>query len=135
VVGASNAINVALSLTTNQLSEVVVTGTGVATSKAKLGIDVSSVSGKNLASSPQNSVDQALAGKVPGAQISSVDGTPGARTNIVLRGINTIQGGTSPMILVDGVESRTTDLSLLDLSTVDRIEVVQGAAASTIYGA
>ncbi len=135
MVGASNAINVALSLTTNQLSEVVVTGTGVATSKAKLGIDVSSVSGKNLASSPQNSVDQALAGKVPGAQISSVDGTPGARTNIVLRGINTIQGGTSPMILVDGVESRTTDLSLLDLSTVDRIEVVQGAAASTIYGA
>lgn len=134
-VGASSTINIALSITTNQLSEVVVTGTGVATSKSKLGIDVSSVAGKNLASNPQASVDQALVGKIPGAQIASVDGTPGARTNIVLRGINTIQGGTSPMILVDGVESRTTDISLLDLSTVDRIEVVQGAAASTIYGA
>ncbi|RYY27225.1 MAG: SusC/RagA family TonB-linked outer membrane protein, partial [Sphingobacteriaceae bacterium] len=69
------------------------------------------------------------------AQISSVDGTPGARANIVLRGINTIQRGTSPMILVDGVESGATDLSLLDLSNVDHIEVVQGAASSTIYGA
>lgn len=39
------------------------------------------------------------------------------------------------MILVDGVESGATDISLLDLSNVDHIEVVQGAASSTIYGA
>jgi TonB-linked SusC/RagA family outer membrane protein len=117
------------------LSEVVVTGSGVATSKTKLGIAVEAVSGKGLAQTPQASIDQGLVGKVPGAQISAVDGTPGARTNILLRGINTIQGGTSPMILVDGVESRVTDISLLDPATVDHLEVVQGAAASTIYGA
>lgn len=134
-VGVISIINVTLSASSNQLNEVVVTGSGVATSKAKLGIAVEAVSGKNLATTPQASIDQALVGKIPGAQIASVDGTPGARTNIVLRGINTIQGGTSPMILVDGVESRTTDISLLDLSNVDHIEVVQGAAASTIYGA
>jgi TonB-linked SusC/RagA family outer membrane protein len=135
VVGAGTTINISLSVTTNQLNEVVVTGSGIATSKARLGIDVSSVSAKNLPQTPTASVDQALVGKIPGAQISSVDGTPGARTNIVLRGINTIQRGTSPMILVDGVESGATDISLLDLSNVDRIEVVQGAASSTIYGA
>jgi TonB-dependent SusC/RagA subfamily outer membrane receptor len=39
------------------------------------------------------------------------------------------------MILVDGVESRTTDLSQLDPATVDHVEIVQGAAATTIYGA
>lgn len=134
-IGANNVINVALNVTANQLSEVVVTGSGVATSKAKLAIDVASVSSKNLPQTPTASIDQALAGKIPGAQISSVDGTPGARANIVLRGINTIQRGTSPMILVDGVESGATDISLLDLSNVDHIEVVQGAASSTIYGA
>ncbi len=134
-IGANNVINVALNITANQLSEVVVTGSGVATSKAKLAIDVASVSSKNLPQTPTASIDQALAGKIPGAQISSVDGTPGARANIVLRGINTIQRGTSPMILVDGVESGATDISLLDLSNVDHIEVVQGAASSTIYGA
>lgn len=134
-IGANSIINVALNVTANQLSEVVVTGSGVATSKAKLAIDVASVSSKNLPQTPTASIDQALAGKIPGAQISSVDGTPGARANIVLRGINTIQRGTSPMILVDGVESGATDISLLDLSNVDHIEVVQGAASSTIYGA
>ncbi|MES2110962.1 MAG: TonB-dependent receptor plug domain-containing protein, partial [Bacteroidota bacterium] len=71
----------------------------------------------------------------PGAQISSVDGTPGARANILLRGINTVQGSTSPMVLVDGVESRTTDISQIDPATVDHVEIVQGAAASSIYGA
>ncbi len=128
-------VNVRLITINRQLTEVVVTGSGVATSKAKLGISVESVSSKNLPQAPTASIDQALVGKIPGAQISSVDGTPGARTNIVLRGINTIQRGTSPMILVDGVESRATDISLLDLSNVDHIEVVQGAASSTIYGA
>lgn len=131
----SGVVNVVMNNDFKQLSEVVVTGSGVATSKTRLAIAVESVSGKNLAQTPQASVDQALVGKIPGAQISSVDGTPGARTNILLRGINTIQGGTSPMILVDGVESRVTDISQLDPSTIDHVEVVQGAASSTIYGA
>lgn len=95
-IGAGNTINVALNVAANQLSEVVVTGSGVATSKARLGIDVASVGARNLPQAPTASVDQALVGKIPGAQISSVDGTPGARANIVLRGINTIQRGNIP---------------------------------------
>lgn len=131
----SAAIKVVLFSLSGQLNEVVVTGSGVATSKAKLGISVEAVSGKSLSSSPQASIDQGLIGQVAGAQISSVDGTPGARANIILRGINTIQGSTSPMLLVDGVESRVTDISQIDPATVDHVEIVQGAAASTIYGA
>jgi len=130
-----SVINAVLITNSKLLGEIVVTGSGVATSKAKLGIAVESLSGKALTTSPQASIDQGLVGQVAGAQISSVDGTPGARTNIVLRGINTVQGSTSPMILVDGIESRTTDISQLDPATVDHIEIVQGAAASTIYGA
>ncbi len=117
------------------LSEVVVTGTGVATSKKKLGISVESITADKLPAAPTSSISQALVGKVAGAQISSTDGTPGARVNILLRGINSLRGGTSPMIVVDGLEVRATDLGSLDLNTVDRIEVVEGAASSTIYGA
>ncbi len=131
----TGVVKVAMVNDNRALSEVVVTGSGAPTSKAKLGISVEAVSGKALSSSPQASIDQGLIGQVPGAQISSVDGTPGARTNIILRGINTVQGSTSPMILVDGVESRATDISDFDPATVDHIEIVQGAAASTIYGA
>jgi len=134
-ISTSGPMTITMSGNFSELNEVVVTGSGVATSKAKLGISVEAISGKSLTSSPQASVDQGLVGQIPGAQISSVDGTPGAKTNILLRGINTVQGTTSPMILVDGIESRTTDISQLDPASVDHIEVVEGAAASTIYGA
>ena len=132
---ASGSVKVVMNNDFKELNEVVVTGSGVATSKAKLGISVESVSGKSLSNSPQASIDQGLIGQIPGAQISSVDGTPGARANIVLRGINTVQTSTQPMYLVDGIESKITDISELDPATVDHTEIVQGAAASAIYGA
>ena len=126
---------ITLASDTRQLSEVVVTGTGVATEKKRLGISVESITSKDLPQAPTASIDQALIGKIPGAQISSISGNPGDPVNIVLRGINTVQGGTKPLIMVDGVQVAATDINSLDLSNVDRIEVVQGAASASIYGA
>ncbi|GAB3957875.1 TonB-dependent receptor [Spirosoma harenae] len=133
--GASNTVNVKLITDTKQLSEIVVTGTGVATDKRKLAISVESVSAKDLPQAPSASIDQALIGKIPGAQITSRSGTPGADVNILLRGINTINRGTSPMILIDGIQMGATSLQTIDLNSIERVEVVQGAAAATIYGA
>ena len=133
----ASSSNLLIQLTTDvkSLNEVVVTGTGVATSRKKIGISVESISSDKLPAAPTASIDQALVGKIAGAQISSVDGTPGAKTNILLRGINTISNGTHPMILFDGVELGTTDISTLDMNSIERVEVVQGAAAASIYGA
>ncbi len=116
------------------LSEVVVTGTGVATSKRRVGISVESITADKLPQTPTASIDQALVGKIPGAQISSISGNPGDPVNIVLRGINSL-GGTTPLILVDGIQVTGVDLNSLDLNNVDRVEVVQGAASATLYGA
>ena len=142
----------------DELAEVVVTGVGVATSKRKVAISVETVSAKDLPKVSQASIDQALVGKIPGAQISSISGQPGQQAAILLRGINTL-GTTQPMIMVDGVQINATNnrngsladdnqgtntqaatnvssrLSDLDLSNIERVEVIQGAAAATIYGA
>lgn len=134
-VGNKSVIDVILSTDTRQLSEVVVTGTGSAIDKRSTAIDVQAITAKNLPSVPGASVDQALVGKIAGAQISSGNGMPGQPVNIVLRGINTINRGTTPMILLDGVELGSTDLNSIDLNVVERVEVIQGAAAATIYGA
>ena len=128
-------IDVQLTLDVTQLTEVVVTGAGVATDKKKLGISVESISSDKLPAAPSASIDQALIGKIAGAQISSVSGNPGDPVNILLRGINTVQGGTKPLIMLDGVQMAATDINSLDLSNVDRVEVVQGAASASIYGA
>ncbi len=129
------SVIVKLSQDNRSLSEIVVTGTGVATSKKKLGIAVQSITADKLPAAPTASLDQALVGKIPGAQISSIDGTPGAKVNILLRGVNTLQRGTKPMILLDGAELGVTDISQIDLSNVERVEVVQGAASAALYGA
>jgi len=134
-VGSSPTLMIALNTDSKSLSEVVVTGVGVATSKKKLGIAVQSVSSDKLPPAPTASIDQALIGKIPGAQISSTSGNPGDPVNIMLRGINTLNGGTKPLIMVDGLQVSGTDINSLDLSNIERVEVVQGAASASLYGA
>jgi TonB-linked SusC/RagA family outer membrane protein len=134
-VAAAANVTVKLATDVKALSEVVVTGSGVATSKKKLGISTESISSAKLPIVPAASIDQALIGKIPGAQISSVSGNPGDQVNIVLRGINTVQGGTRPLVLLDGVEVPFSSLTTIDLTQVDRVEVVQGAASASLYGA
>jgi TonB-linked SusC/RagA family outer membrane protein len=133
--GAGPVLAIRMSADSKSLSEVVVTGVGVATSKRKLGISVESVSADKLPAAPTASIDQALVGKIPGAQISSTSGNPGDPVNIMLRGINTLNGGTKPLIMVDGVQISGTDLNSLDLTNIERVEVVQGAASASLYGA
>jgi TonB-dependent starch-binding outer membrane protein SusC len=131
--GASNIVDIALGEST--LQELVVTGTGVATNKRDLAIDVQTIGAKALPNAPTASIDQALIGKIAGAQISSVNGTPGSPVSILLRGINSINTGTTPMIMIDGVQMGSTNLNSIDLNSIERVEVVQGAAAASIYGA
>ncbi len=134
-IGERLLVDVQLVSDVTQLSEIIVTGTGVATEKKKLAISVESLSSEKFPSAPTASIDQALVGRIAGAQISSVDGTPGANVNILLRGVNSINQRTNPMILIDGVQMGSTNLNAIDMNTIDRVEVVQGAAAATIYGA
>jgi len=134
-IGQQSVIDVQLGSDVKQLTEVVVTGSGIATDKKKLGISVESITADKLPATPTASIDQALVGKIAGAQISSISGNPGDPVQILLRGINSVQGGTKPMILVDGVQVVATDINSLDLSNIDRVEVVQGAAGGSIFGA
>jgi len=114
------------------LNEVVVTGVGVATDKRKIAIDVSSLNSKDIPKSAVASIEQALVGKISGAQIQFNSGTPGTGATIQLRGVTDV-GNTPPMILLDGIE--VSDLNGLDVASVERVEVVKGAAAGMLYGA
>jgi TonB-linked SusC/RagA family outer membrane protein len=137
VVGDRTVVDVSLALDVTQLSEIVVTGVGAATEKRKVAIDVASVTGKNLVPSAVGSIDQAIQGKIAGSQVQLNSGQPGAAANIQLRGLNAL-GASNPIILVDGVQIGTTGqnaLAGLDMTNVDRIEVVKGAAGGMLYGA
>lgn len=132
VVRSSTPLNVTLHAISAALSEVVVTGLGVATTQAKSPIEITSVSSKDFEKSATTNIGQAIMGQIAGAQIQQTSGQAGVGVSIILRGINSLDGHT-PMILLDGVE--VTDLNGLDPSTVDHIEIVKGAAAGMLYGA
>jgi TonB-dependent starch-binding outer membrane protein SusC len=135
VVDKSTTLSIALTASNFALSEVVVTGVGAATSKKKLAFAVESVNLSSQVKVPTGDVAQQLVGQIAGAQISSTNGSPGRPLNILLRGINSLNRSTVPMILMDGLQVGVTDLTSLDLNIIDRVEVVEGAAASSIYGA
>jgi outer membrane receptor protein involved in Fe transport len=131
-IDAKEGLKIQLIPNSQALSDVVVTGVGVATSKKLVPIDVATVSSKDFAASATTNVQQQLDGQIAGANIQQTSGTPGASFNITLRGINSLDG-TNPLIMVDGVEM--DNLNNIDPAIVDRVEVVKGAAGGMLYGA
>lgn len=127
--------NFGLEVDINRLSEVVVTGVTGATEKRKLAITVDQVNAADLPVPGTNALTQ-LQGKVTGAQIVAPSGRPGTAPAVVLRGpksLNASGRSQAPLVIVDGViyDGGLNDLNPQDIETV---EVVKGAAASSLYG-
>lgn len=154
--GSTAPINVALKAEYSALDEVVVTGTGVATSRKQLGNYISTIKSSDLVSGAANNPLAALQGKVAGAQIMQNNGNPAGGFTVRLRGASSIVGSSEPLYIIDGVivnnnTNNLTDLSigisgnndfspgsnrLVDINPndIDRVEVLNGAAASALYG-
>jgi TonB-linked SusC/RagA family outer membrane protein len=129
------------------LKEVVVTGNSVATSKQQLGNAISTVNARELTQGAAVQIDQALQGKVAGAQVSQNSGNPAGGISVRLRGTSTVVGSSDPLYIIDGVIINNDSPELLDLggyaqnrlvdlnpADIDRIEIIKGAAAAAIYG-
>ncbi len=140
-------LDVALTEDVAKLDEVVVTGTTIATTKKQLGNAIATLSGRELTNGAATSIDQAMAGKISGAQISQNSGNPAGGISVHLRGNSTIAGSSDPLYIVDGVIVNNSSSQLIDLggytqnrlvdlnpADIDHIEVIKGAAAAAIYG-
>jgi len=92
---------------------------------------VRQISGRDLEVQPSLSTSAGLMGKVPGLQVIQSSGQPGADQPILrIRGTGTL-GDSSPLILIDGVQS---DMHDIPSSDVESITVLKDASASAIYG-
>jgi TonB-linked SusC/RagA family outer membrane protein len=136
------------------LDEVVVTGTSQGTTKKQLGNFVGTVKSSQIANSASPNAIASLQGKVAGAQITQNSGDPAGGMTVKLRGVSSISGSSDPLYIIDGViisnanarvtnamsdydgsgsigQNRMVDINPND---IDRIEVLNGAAAAAIYG-
>ena len=130
--GRTSGIQVHMEENISQLEDVVVIGYGTQ-KRGNLTGSIASVSGETLAKVPTASVAEALVGKLPGVQITTVDGSPDADVKIVVRGGGSITQDNSPLILVDGFE--VNSLNDIPPTDVESIEVLKDAASTAIYGA
>ena len=95
-------IDVALQPTVREMEEVVVTALGISREKKQLGYSVQDVSGEDLNKASQSDAISSLQGRVAGVQIRN-SGNMGGSNKILIRGATSIQGGSNPLIIVDGV--------------------------------
>ncbi|TFH39694.1 MAG: hypothetical protein E4G95_00420 [Bacteroidia bacterium] len=133
VINGRSVIDVILESDILGMDEVVVTGVASMTPRKKLSITVDLVSEQQLKEVPATSAAGALQGKVSGVTIVQANGRPGSAASIRLRGATTIGGSQAPLIIIDGVMLEGT-LSDINVDDIESMEVVKGAAASSLYG-
>lgn len=127
-VSGKTEFNFALTETTSQLNEVLVTGYSAQRKKDITG-SVSVVNVKDLKAVPAGSPEQMLQGRASGLNVIT-SGQPGSGSNIRIRGITSF-GNVDPLVIVDGVQG---SLSNLNASEIESIQVLKDAGAASIYG-
>ena len=143
------------------LDEVVVTGQVTSVARRNLANDVATVNAQDIERVPSQTIDQALQGKIAGANIQSNSGAPGGGLQVTLRGASTIIGNHTPLYVVDGVivSNATLPSGLFEVTAsstnpirggsqdnspnrigdinpqdIQNIEILKGASAAAIYG-
>ena len=104
----THSMNVVLDDDHRTINDVVVVGYGV-TKKKDLTGSVTTVDAKELVNMPAVTLDDALAGKVAGMQVTKADGSPGGAVRIRVRGGSSIQGGVDPLYIIDGIPTEITN--------------------------
>ncbi len=130
-IAGKTVINVELQENIIGVEEVVVIGYGTV-KKSDLTGSVAVVSTKDLTRNPSASAAQSLQGRAPGVLVIQ-NGAPGGGATIRVRGVGSINKGSDPIYIVDGVE--TGSISGIQPHEIESMQVLKDASATAIYGA
>ncbi len=160
VLSSAQTLDIALTREAAKLSEVVITGAATSQERRNIATAVSSVSSEEVSRVPAGSLDNALQGKIVGANINMNSGAPGGGGQIQIRGVTSVLGNGEPLFVVDGViisnatmsngvnsisrasgsgfstsqDNSTNRLSDINPADIENVQVLKSAAASAIYG-
>lgn len=138
-VGGKTTINVTLADENIGIEEVVAVGYGVQ-KKRDISTAISSVSAEALKDQPVSNFAQAITGKMAGVRILNSNAAPGGGSNIVIRGVSSINASNSPLIVIDGFPMKDgfnkneNPLNSINPADIESIEVLKDASSSAIYG-
>lgn len=129
------------------LEALVVTGTAAESRKKEVGNATAAIDMKAIETEPVRNTQDVITGRAPGITVLGNSGQPGAGGTIRLRGTNSVTQSNSPIVYVDGIRiysdggpitpnARQSTLAINDIKAddIERVEIVKGAAATTLYG-
>ena len=147
--GSRTTIDITMSGTATELSEVVITAVGIERERKEIGYSVTTVDGDELTRSRTPNFVNALSGKVAGVQVTQSGGSVGASSRVIIRGVQSINGDNQPLYVVDGVPISNRNRASVDRFTgvdygnriqdinpddIESLTVLKGAAATVLYG-
>lgn len=145
--GQSTVVDFALPVSAVALDEIVVTGTGVAVEKRKLGNTIATLDALRLENAPVADLSQMIAGREPGVVVLPSSGYTGEGARIRIRGSASLSQLNEPIVYVDGVrvnrdavgpftggQGQASRLDDIPPDAIERVEILKGAAAATLYG-
>ncbi len=150
-VGSQSVIDVTLQQDVNALDEVVVIGYGTQVRREVTG-SISSLDEESFSANANTNVDQMIQGKAAGVQVVQNSGEPGGGMSINIRGVGSINAGSSPLYVVDGLpinnspaisqtgnetaatRSPRNPISFLNPEDIASIDILKDASATAIYG-
>ncbi|HEY4129325.1 MAG TPA: SusC/RagA family TonB-linked outer membrane protein [Gemmatimonadaceae bacterium] len=145
--GDSAVVDFVLKDAVLSLDAIVVTGTAAQSRQKEVGNAMATIDTKAFENAPVSNTQDILTASAPGVTVLQNSGQPGTGGTIRLRGVNSITQGNNPIIYVDGVRiysdpgpitpgARQSTNAFNDIKPedIDHIEIVKGAAATTLYG-
>ncbi len=161
VPAAQNSVTIALARDYFQLEAIVVTGAATGVERKNLANAVATVNAAQLVAVPTATIEQAINGKLAGADIQTRSGAPGGGVTVRLRGVTSLTGAYTPLYVIDGVilsdvavppglnpitlsstgtaigtssENPVNRVADIVPENIENVEVLKGASASAIYG-
>ena len=128
------SIDVALELDAQMLDDVIVVGYGTARKISSVVGSASTVKNEVLMNRPSANVGDALQGQVAGLQIFSSTGEPMSNVSMRLRGVNSINAGSTPLFVLDGSPVSASVFNSLNSNDIESIVVMKDASSTAIYG-
>lgn len=131
---AGTVVNVVLKSEDIQVGDVVITALGIQREKKEVTYQTQKVGQEDLIISAPTRVTSALTGKVAGLQINIQDNGVNPSSQVLLRGLRSISGDNTALIVIDGIIAGSGALDDLNPNDIESINILKGATASALYG-
>lgn len=132
-IGSNNHLTITLQQNLNNLEQVVITGY-TQYSKGKSPSASTQINAEAINKVPMSSIEQILQGRVPGMSVISSSGQPGQAASVVIRGVGSINGSTSPLYIMDGIPVESGYFQTINPEDIESATVLKDASAKALYG-